>query len=230
MADGVLGSAASFTALGAAAVTNTGPTTLWGDLGVYPGSTITGLGSITLHGTEHVGDGVAQDAQADALTANNFLAKQADSADLSGTDLGRLTLTPGVYFLASITQRSGALMLDAQSNPAALFVFQIGSALIIASHAAVQVLNGGTNTGVYWQVGASATLGTDTDFLGNLMAEQAVTLNSRARILCGRVIALNAALTLNSNDLSSDCLRSSGTTGGPGHFGSFGLSGVIAAG
>ena len=146
--------------------------------------------------------GVAQDAQADALTANNFLAKQAVSADLSGTFLGGPT--PGVYFFASLAQLSGTLTLDAQSNPAALFVFQIGSALITASHSAVQVLHGGTNTGVYWQVGASATLGTDTDFLGNLMAEQAVTLNSRARILCGRVIALNAALTLNSNDLSSD--------------------------
>ena len=166
--------------------------------------------------------GVAQDAQADALTANNFLAKQAVSADLSGTDLGRLTLTPGVHFLALIAQRSGALMLDAQSNPAALFVFQIGSALITASHSAVQVLNGGTNSGVCWQVGASATLGSDTDFLGNLMAERAVTLNSRARILCGRAIALNAALTLSSNVLSNDGLRSSGTSGGEGDFGSFG--------
>ena len=126
------------------------------------------------------------------------------------------------YFFVSIAQRSGTLMLDAQSNPAALFVFQIGSALTTASHSAVQVLNGGTNTGVYWQVGASATLGTDADFLGNLIAEQAVTLNSRARILCCRAIALNAALRLNSNDLSRDCLRSSGTTGGPGNFGSFG--------
>ena len=165
---------------------------------------------------------MAQDAQADALTANNFLAKQAVSADLSGTDLGRLTLTPGVYFFASIAQRSGTLMLDAQSDPAALFVFQIGSALITAGDAVVQVLQGGTNTGVYWQVGASATLGSDTDFLGNLIAEQAISLNSRARILCGRAIALNAALTLSSNVLSNDCLRSSGTTGGPGHFGSFG--------
>ena len=96
---------------------------------------------------------MAQDAQADALTANNFLAKQAVSADLSGTDLGGLTLTPGVYFFASLAQLSGTLTLDAQSNPAALFVFQIGSALITAitaSHSAVQVLNGGTNTGVYW--------------------------------------------------------------------------------
>ena len=172
---------------------------------------------------------MAQDAQADALTAYNCLAKQAVSADLSGTDLGGLTLTPRVYFFASIAQLSGTLVLDAQSKPAALFVFQIGSALITASHSAVQVLNGGTNTGVYWQVGASATLGMDTDFVGNLIAEQAITLNTRARILCGRAIALNAALRLNSDDLSNDCLRSSGTTGGPGDFGSFGYSGGIAA-
>ena len=91
------------------------------------------------------------------------------------------------------------------------------------------MLHGGTNTGVYWQVGASATLGSDTDFLGNLTAEQAIGLNSRARILCGRVIALNAALTLSSNVLSNDGLRSSGTTGGAGDFGSFGYSGGTAA-
>ena len=91
------------------------------------------------------------------------------------------------------------------NDPNALFVFQIGSALTTASDSVVSVLNGGTNNGVFWQVGTSATLGTSTLFAGNIIADQSITLNTTAKILCGRAIALNAAVTMDTNTISNDC-------------------------
>jgi hypothetical protein len=224
-AQGVLGSAQPFAVLGATTVTNTGATTIKGNLGVYPGLAITGMGTITQTGAVYQGGPVAKQAQADALTAYNTFAALPCMTSLTGQNLGGLTLTPGVYCFASSAQLTGTLTLNFMSNPSAAFVFQVGSALTTASASSVAVLNGGAGSGVYFQLGSSATLGTGTAFQGNLLANQSITLNTGATIICGRAIALNGAVTLDHNTISNDC-RNGGDFGtGTSDFGSLGYSG-----
>lgn len=202
----ILGTAQTFAVLAGSAVTNTGPSVISGDLGVWPGTAISGFppGLVT-GGTIHVADAVAMQAQGDLTTAYNTLAGMAVTQDLTGQDLGGLTLTSGVYFFSTSAQLTGTLTLDTQGNPNSLFVFQIGSTLTTASNSVVATINGPDDCHIYWQIGSSATLGTGTLFQGNILALASITMNTGASILDGRALARNGAVTLDDIHVVAGC-------------------------
>jgi len=196
-----LGTAQSFAALGGSTVTNTGPSVLTGNLGVSPGSAITGFPPGTVTGTIHVANAVAAQAQIDVTTQYNALVGAACAADLSGQDLGGLTLTPGVYCFSTSAQLTGTLTLNALGSAGSTFIFKTGSSLTTASGSAVVLINGGNPCGVMWQIGSSATVGTGTSFIGNLIALSSITLNTGSNIT-GRALARNGAVTLDTNNIT----------------------------
>lgn len=199
-----LGTASPFVVLGGSTVTNTGSSVLNGDLGLSPGSSITGFNEAVVNGATHDGDAVAAQAQSDLTTAYNVAAGQPISPgnDLTGTDLGNLKLTAGAYGFSTSAQLTGQLTLDAQGDPNAQFVFVVGSALTTASASSVILVNGASPCNVYWKIGSSATLGSTTAFEGNLMALTSITVNNGATVL-GRLLARNGAVTLDDDVLST---------------------------
>jgi len=205
--DPVLGTAGNFTVLAGSTVTNTGFTVIQGNLGVSPGTAVTGFPpGLVVNGSIHSADAVALQAQSDLVTAYNALAGMAPTANLTGQDLGGLTLTPGVYKFDSSAQLTGALTLNALGNPAAVFVFQIGSALTTASASSVLGINGVDDCNVFWDIGSSATLGTTTAFQGNILATTSITLDTGATIEQGSALAENGAVTLDDNTITAtDC-------------------------
>src|SRR3984893_15884032 len=205
-----LGTAQSFAVLGGSTVTNTGSSVITGNLGVSPGGSAPGFPPGTvIGGTIHTADAVALQAQNDVITEYNALSSAPCTRDLTGQDLGGQTLTSGVYCFSSSAQLTGPLTLNAQGNANATFVFKIGSTLTTASGSSVALINGGNPCGVAWQIGSSATLGTTTSFIGNLIALTSITLNTGANII-GRALARNAAVTLDTNNISAASCNAGG--------------------
>jgi Ice-binding-like/PEP-CTERM motif len=224
-----LGTAASYAVLAGSTVTNTGSSVLTGDVGVSPGSAVTGFPPGTVvGGTIHAGDASAAQAQSDLTTAYNAAAGLTPTANLTGQDLGGLTLTPGVYSFDSSAQLTGTLTLNTLGNPNAVFVFQIGDTLTTASASSVIFSNSLTDSNVYWQVGSSATLGTGTAFEGNILALTSITLTTGATIGCGSALARNGAVTLDTNVIGGGCGTS--VVPEPGTLGLLGTGLAILAG
>jgi Ice-binding-like len=196
-----LGSAQSFAVLGASTVTNTGPTVITGDLGVSPGTAVTGFppGTVT-GGSIHAGDATAATAQADAHTAYAALVAEPCGTNLTGKTLGTspgaVTLSPGVYCFNTSAQLTGTLTLSGSG----VYVFKIGSTLTTASNSSVVLAKGATAGNVFWQVSSSATLGTHTAFEGSILANISDTVTTGASV-AGRVVALTGAVTLSGNHI-----------------------------
>jgi Ice-binding-like len=204
-----LGAAASFAVLANSTVTNTGNSVLTGNLGLYPGTSVTGFPPGTFSGTEHVADSTADNAQIAAQATYTDL--QSRPAGTTESALGGLTLTAGTYTSASSMSLTGTLTLNAAGNPNAVWIFQIGSTLTTASASSVVLENGAQAGNVYWQVGSSATLGTTTTFVGNIIAEASITVNTGASVN-GSLIALTGAVTLADNAVSVAAGSSSAPT------------------
>jgi hypothetical protein len=207
-----LGTAASFSVLAGSTVTNTGPTTMFGDLGLSPGSSVTGAPHVL--GQTHVDDAVAIGAKNALTTAYNDAASRPSNGS-AGTELAGQTFTAGVRTASSsLLLSSGSVTLDAQGDPNAVFIFQIGSTLVTGSSTSVLLINGAQACNVFWQVGSSATLGTGTRFVGTIMASASITATTAATIH-GRLLAQTAAVTLDTNTITtSNCASSASGSGG----------------
>jgi hypothetical protein len=229
-----LGTAAPFSVLAGSTVTNTGPTTMFGSLGLAPGSSVTGAPHVL--GETHISDAVAIGAKNALTTAYNEAANRPSNGS-AGTDLAGQVFLPGVRSASSsLLLSSGSVTLDAQGNPAAVFIFQIPSTLITSSNTSVSLINGAQACNVFWQVGSSATLGTGTSFVGTIMASASITANTAATIH-GRLLARTGAVTLETNTITnSNCASSATGEGGgletsptaPGGSGTAPVAGAVA--
>lgn len=206
-----VGTEQSFAVLGGQTVTNTGPSEITGNMGVSPGSAITGFPPGLVIGETHAADAVALQAQSDTTTAYLDLAGQPCTSDVTGQDLGGKTLVPGVYCSTSGLQLTGALTLNAEGVPGAVWVFKAVSTLTTASGSSVLLTNGASPCNVFWQIGSSATVGTNTSFVGNIYALTSIALQTNAT-LSGRALARNGAVTLDSNTINAPACGASGVT------------------
>lgn len=200
-------SAGNFTVMAASAITNTGSTTITGNLAISPNkaSSVTGFPPGVVTGAKDEDNAVAIKAQTDLVTTYNDAKHATPFRNMSGVNLGGKTLTPGVYHFSSSAQLTGTLILNGEGNAGSVFIFQMGSTLTTASHSRVLLSGGASACNVFWQVTSSATLGTGTSFQGTLIALTSITLTTGATIGVGggrnggRALARNGALTLDSN-------------------------------
>jgi hypothetical protein len=195
-----LGTATNFAVLAGTTITNTGSTTITGDVGLHPGPAVAGFETVTLNGVLHVADAVALQAKNDLVTAYDDAAGRTPVTAVA-TELGGTTLAEGVYGSATLGL-TGTLTLDAGGVPEAVFVFQAASTLITAPGSSVALINGASACNVYWQIGSSATLDTSTSFKGTILALTSIALNTGAT-LEGRALARNGAVTLDANVITS---------------------------
>jgi len=198
-----LGAADSFAVLGGSSVNSTGSTVVTGNLGVSPGNTISGSPTVKI-GATYRNDSVARQAQRDATSAYNDLAARTCTTTLT-TGPGGLTLAAGVYCFSSTAQLTGTLILDAANDPNAVWIFRIDSTFTTASNSSVRVINGGYENNIFWQIGDSITLGSETAFLGNVFAHKDITLHSGANV-SGRLLA-QGAVSLDGNNVSLCCAQ-----------------------
>ncbi len=192
----------NFSVLAGSTITNTGSTTVSGDVGVSPGTAVTGFPPGLAGGTIHKADGAAAQAQAALALGYIDAAGRSGGTSVAGDLVGK-TFTAGVYKSTSSLANSGDVTLDAQGDPAAVFIFQIASTLTTGSGSHIVLANGASACNVFWQVGSSATLGTNSVFKGNILALTSITITTGVH-LEGRALARNGAVTLDA-DVITGC-------------------------
>lgn len=209
-----LGTAGGFAVLASSTITNTGATTITGDVGLSPGTSVTGFETVTLHGTQHVADAPALQAQNALTTAYNDASGRTPVTTIAA-ELGGQVLVAGVYasqdgaFLLT-----GSLTLNGENNPNAVFIFLAASTLTTASGSSVVLSGQAQACNVTWRIGSSATLGTRSALKGNILAQESITLTTSAS-LDGRALARSGAVTLDSNVIAPSACTVAAATATP---------------
>jgi hypothetical protein len=207
-----LGTAGTYGVLAGADITNTGITTVYGSLGIYPGTSITGFPPGVFTGVESEGNLAALAAQNAASAAYDQATSLPCGTDLTGQDLGGMVLTPGVYCFDTSATLTGVLTLDGEGQSSPLFVFQIGTSFTTATGSEINLIDGAQSCGVFWAVGSSATLGTGSALVGNILASASISANTDVSIN-GGLYASSGGVTIIMGEISAvgSCGSVSGT-------------------